>query len=70
CASFVRHFKGCVSFVRAMPKLVIAIHLLFASFESITAIEMLGEGVKGWGKTREFVLGFDGGKRSFNWVTG
>ncbi|GJZ66505.1 hypothetical protein Tco_0623201 [Tanacetum coccineum] len=29
-----------------MPKLIIAIHLLFASFESITAIEMLGEGVK------------------------
>ncbi|GJU59812.1 hypothetical protein Tco_1237578 [Tanacetum coccineum] len=27
-----------------MPKLIIAIHLLFASFESITAIEMLGEG--------------------------
>ncbi|GJX21445.1 hypothetical protein Tco_0224122 [Tanacetum coccineum] len=46
CASFVRHFKGCVSCVRAMPKLIIAIHLLFASFESITAIEMLGEGVK------------------------
>ncbi|GJY73825.1 putative ribonuclease H-like domain-containing protein [Tanacetum coccineum] len=29
-----------------MPKLIIAIHLLFASFESITGIEMLGEGVK------------------------
>ncbi|GJS72787.1 hypothetical protein Tco_0705628 [Tanacetum coccineum] len=37
CASFVRHFKGCVSYVRVMPKLIIAIHLLFASFESITA---------------------------------
>ncbi|GKB55800.1 hypothetical protein Tco_0911986 [Tanacetum coccineum] len=65
CASFVRHFKGCVSCVRAMPKLIIAIHLLFASFESITAIEMLGEGVKRGRTTREGFLGSVGGKKGY-----
>ncbi|GJX00040.1 hypothetical protein Tco_0183953 [Tanacetum coccineum] len=69
CASFVRHFKGCVSCVRAMPKLIIAIHLLFASFESITAIEMLGEGVKEGGEHVRCSWVLVGGKICFE-VTG